>query len=88
MKQKFTLIILTTLTLLSCQDKASKMTTENNSEDKKIDLQKLLASDDINNSIIELDNFICELCAWGDSLDKLTEQQKNFYFNQITNKRQ
>ena len=52
------------------------------SGDKKLDLEKLLSSVDINNIIIELDNYICELCAWGDNLDKLTEEQKNFYFNQ------
>jgi hypothetical protein len=56
--------------------------TDNNSRGKKPDIEKLLASDNINKSIIELDNFICELCAWGDNLDKLTEQQKNFYYNQ------
>ena len=56
--------------------------SDENSRDKKLDLDKLLSSDNKNNSIIEIDNFICELCAWGESLDTLTEQQKNFFFNQ------
>jgi len=56
--------------------------SETNSWDKKIDLEKLLSSDDINGSIIELDNFIGELCSYGDDMDKLTEQQKQFYYNQ------
>jgi len=56
--------------------------SDNNSEVKKLDLDKLLASDNKNNSIIEIDNFICELCAWGENLEKLTEPQKNFFFNQ------
>ena len=53
-----------------------------NSESKKLDLDKLLASDDINSSIIELDNYIGDLCSYGDEMDKLTEQQKQFYYNQ------
>lgn len=48
----------------------------------KIDIEKLIASDNINNSIIEIDNFISELCSWGQEIDKLTEPKKDFYFNQ------
>lgn len=49
----------------------------------KIDnLETLLSSDDTNGSIIELDNFICDLCSYGDDMDKLTEPQKQFYYNQ------
>jgi hypothetical protein len=53
-----------------------------NKSDKKLDLEKLLTSDNINNSIIAIDNFICELCNYGDNIEKLTEQQRNFYYNQ------
>ncbi len=50
---------------------------------KKIDnLNKLLSADNKNDSIITVDNFICELCEWGDNMDALTDSQKNFYFNQ------
>jgi hypothetical protein len=50
---------------------------------KKIDnLDGLLSSDNLNSSVIELDNFICELCEWGDNMDALTDGQKNFYYNQ------
>ena len=45
-------------------------------------LETLLSSEDTNGSIIELDNFIGELCSYGDDLDKLTEPQKQFYYNQ------
>lgn len=48
----------------------------------KIDLEKLLASDDTNRSIIELDNYIGELCTYGDDLHNLSEPQKQFYYNQ------
>lgn len=49
----------------------------------KIDnLEILLSSDDTNGSIIELDNFIGDLCSYGDDMDKLTEPQKQFYYNQ------
>ncbi|MBW4362816.1 DMP19 family protein, partial [Flavobacterium taihuense] len=56
--------------------------SENKLENKKLDLEKLLSSDDINRSIIELDNHIGELCSYGDEMDKLTESQKQFYYNQ------
>ncbi|WP_113654780.1 DMP19 family protein [Pedobacter namyangjuensis] len=45
-------------------------------------LETLLSSDDTTESIIELDNFISELCSYGENMDKLTEPQKQFYYNQ------
>ena len=45
-------------------------------------IDRLLSADDINKSIIELDNYICERCVWGEEIDKLNQQQKNFYYNQ------
>ena len=45
-------------------------------------LETLLSSADSNESIIELDNFIAELCSYGDALNKLTEPQKHFFYNQ------
>lgn len=49
----------------------------------KIDnLETLLSSDDTNGSIIELDNFIGDLCSYGNDMDKLTDPQKQFYYNQ------
>jgi hypothetical protein len=45
-------------------------------------LEKLLKAENLNDSIIEIDNFVSELCQWGEELEKLTEPQKNFYFNQ------
>lgn len=45
-------------------------------------LDSLLISDDTNGSIIELDNFIGELCDYGDDYSKLTAPQKVFYLNQ------
>ena len=50
---------------------------------KNIDnIDKLLSADNKNDSIITLDNFICELCEWGDNMNVLTEPQKIFYYNQ------
>lgn len=46
-------------------------------------LEMLLSSNDKNSSIIELDDFISELCSYGDEMDKLTEPQKYFYYNQV-----
>jgi len=45
-------------------------------------LDTLLNSEDTNRSIIELDNFIGELCDYGDDYGKLTDHQKLFYLNQ------
>ncbi len=45
-------------------------------------LDQLLASDDLNGSVIELDNFIGEFCSYGDEMDNLTEPQRKFYLNQ------
>ena len=56
--------------------------TDKNSGNKKPDIDTLINSDDINGSIIELDNYICELCEYGDNLDTLSESQKIFYYNQ------
>ena len=63
--------------LFSKSDSKSEKTSE-----KRLDIDALLLSKNKNNSIIELDNFICELCDWGEKLDNLTEEQKNFFFNQ------
>lgn len=59
----------------------SDSNTEKSSENK-IDIEKLLLSENKNNSIIELDNYICELCELGEKLDNLTNEQKDFFFNQ------
>jgi hypothetical protein len=48
----------------------------------KPNIDALLASPDSNGSIIELDNYICKLCAWGEHLERLSEPQRVFYFNQ------
>ncbi len=45
-------------------------------------LEILLSSNDKNRSIIELDNFIGELCNYGDEMNELTESQKYFFYNQ------
>jgi len=45
-------------------------------------IDSLLSSTDTNGSIIEFDNYICELCEWGESLDNLSDPQKVFYHNQ------
>ena len=45
-------------------------------------LDELLKSEDTDRSIIELDDFINELCDYGDDFSKLTDHQKLFYLNQ------
>ncbi|MBK6962664.1 MAG: DMP19 family protein [Bacteroidales bacterium] len=56
--------------------------SDKKSGDQKLDIERLLLSADKNKSVIEIDNSICKLCVWGDELDKLTEPQKKFYYNQ------
>ncbi|MBN8667253.1 MAG: DMP19 family protein [Chitinophagales bacterium] len=53
-----------------------------NQDDNKPDIDTLLSSPNTNNAIIEIDNYVCKLCSYGDALDRLTEPQKHFYFNQ------
>ena len=48
----------------------------------KIDIEKIISSTDLNDSIIALDNYICERCQWGQNLRNLNKEQKIFYFNQ------
>lgn len=45
-------------------------------------IDALLSSPDQSSSIIELDDFICELCGWGSKLDVLTDAQKVFFYTQ------
>jgi len=56
-----------------------------NQADKKPDIDSLLlkATDKL---ILELDTYLCELSSYGDALEKLTEPQKTFYFNQYLEK--
>lgn len=49
---------------------------------KKPDINDFISSEDANNSIIDLDNYICALCDWGNNVGVLTEPQRNFYYNQ------
>ena len=51
-------------------------------KDEIPDLEKLLSSEDLNGSVIGLDNYISAFCDYGDSLDKLSNSQKTFFFNQ------
>jgi hypothetical protein len=53
-----------------------------NQGNNKPGIDTLLYSANTNNAIIEIDDYVCKLCSWGDTLDRLTEPQKNFYFNQ------
>jgi hypothetical protein len=48
---------------------------------RKIKLEKLLSSEDIKSSINELEEYVYELCLGGGEMDKLTEEQKVFYYN-------
>jgi Domain of unknown function (DUF4375) len=49
---------------------------------KKPDIDQLIISPNLNNSIIDLDNYICALCEWGDNIPALSYPQIAFYFNQ------
>lgn len=55
---------------------------DSKNQDNKPDIDTLLSSPDTNNAIIEIDNYVCKLCSYGDTLDRLTGPQKSFYFNQ------
>ncbi|RLD58602.1 MAG: hypothetical protein DRJ05_07760 [Bacteroidetes bacterium] len=46
------------------------------------DFTKLINSSELNKSIIELDDYICELCDYGEKMDNLTEPQKIYFYIQ------
>jgi hypothetical protein len=46
---------------------------------KKINIKKLINSGDINESIIRLDDYICDLCESGHKMETLSDPQKIFY---------
>ncbi len=52
-----------------------------NGADKKPDIDSLLVND-TDKLILDLDTYLCELSSYGDTLEKLTEPQKTFYFIQ------
>jgi len=54
----------------------------NNQGKKYFNISKLIKSDDINGSIIKLDDYICNLCEFGDKMDSLSDPQKVFYYIQ------
>jgi len=49
---------------------------------QKPNIEELINSPDLNDSIIELDDYICALCEWGHNLPALSNPEKVFYFNQ------
>jgi len=49
---------------------------------KKLNISKLINSDNINESINKIDNYICTVCESGDKLDALTDPQKVFFYIQ------
>ena len=42
----------------------------------------LLSGSDEERAIMEIDEYIGERCGWGDSMDRLTGPQRNFFYNQ------
>ena len=48
----------------------------------KPNVQALIDSGDATTAVIELDNYISQLCEYGEQLGKLTAPQKVFYLNQ------
>ena len=56
-----------------------------NEVDKKPDIDNLLLID-TDKLIMNLDTYLCELSSYGEKLEKLTQPQKIFYFNQYLEK--
>jgi hypothetical protein len=49
---------------------------------KRLNINKLINSDDINGSIIKLDDYVCNLCEFGQKMESLSDPQKIFYYIQ------
>lgn len=56
--------------------------TESARDNRELDIDELINSEDLNRSIIEIDNYVSDLCDYGDSLEKLNEHQRIFFYNQ------
>ena len=56
-----------------------------NGADNKPDIDNLLLND-TDKLIMDLDTYLCELSSYGDELEKLTEPEKTFYYNQYLEK--
>ena len=54
--------------------------------DKKLNINRLINSDDINDSIIKMDEYISSLCESGDKMELLSDPQKIFYYIQSIEK--
>ncbi len=50
--------------------------------DRKPNIEELIESKDVNESIISLDNYVSALCDYGENPDKLNQSQKTFFLNQ------
>lgn len=48
----------------------------------KPDIQKLIGSGDATSTVIELDNFVSQICDHGGRIENLTASQRVFYLNQ------
>jgi hypothetical protein len=51
----------------------------NNQGKKKLSINKLLNTEDTNDSIIQLDDYVCNLCEFGNKMDLLSDPQKIFF---------
>lgn len=47
-----------------------------------VNLDELLHAENVNDSIIEIDNFIGNACSYGDDMEAITITQQKFYLNQ------
>jgi hypothetical protein len=59
-----------------------KNPSETKNEKKTFDIDNIVNSKNINDAIIELDNFLGQLCAYGEDISKLNKHQRIFYLNQ------
>jgi hypothetical protein len=49
---------------------------------KKLNINKLINSGDINGSITKIDDYVCNLCEFGVNMESLSDPQKIFYYIQ------
>jgi Domain of unknown function (DUF4375) len=67
--------------IVSCKNDTNN-SNEIIKQGNKLNLDSLLLTKDTTNIMIALDNSITSLCEFGDSLNRLTEPQKNFFYIQ------
>jgi len=78
MKIKHLIVVIVSLSIFSCSGSNSEKKVINQGG-RMPDLEKLLSSKDTTSCISKIMDYIFKLCNYGEKIENLTDEQKNFY---------